>query len=70
MQSREGLGLTAIGPIILGCTGEAAKDNWPDLPRHREEGQVKLDVDRAFNYYPDRTARPISTKALLTTPRG
>lgn len=41
---------------MLGCNGERPKDKWQDLPRHREEGQVKLDVDRAFVYYPDRTS--------------
>lgn len=42
-------------PIILGCDRE---DNghdlarWEDLPRHDDEGQIRLDVDRSFVYYP------------------
>ncbi|KUI63097.1 GTPase-activating protein gyp10 [Cytospora mali] len=32
---------------------EADDGSWKDLPPHSEEGQVKLDVDRAFVYYPD-----------------
>lgn len=27
--------------------------SWKTLPPHSEEGQVQLDVDRAFVYYPD-----------------
>ncbi|KAI0478995.1 rab-GTPase-TBC domain-containing protein [Xylariaceae sp. FL0804] len=30
-----------------------AEDSWRDLPRHRDEDQVKLDVHRSFVYYPD-----------------
>lgn len=26
--------------------------SWERLPRHRDEEQVQLDVDRAFVYYP------------------
>lgn len=26
--------------------------DWRDLPRHRDEDQVKLDVNRSFIYYP------------------
>ncbi|KAI1765487.1 hypothetical protein GGR53DRAFT_489879 [Hypoxylon sp. FL1150] len=48
-------------PILLGCgvdeRGERGKDekpsdSWTSLPRHRDEDQVKLDVDRSFVYYP------------------
>ncbi|KAI0161770.1 rab-GTPase-TBC domain-containing protein [Hypoxylon sp. FL1284] len=49
-------------PILLGCRvdedGEQKDekrekpDSWRDLPRHRDEDQVKLDVDRSFVYYP------------------
>ena len=28
--------------------------SWEELPRHRDEDQVQLDVNRAFVYYPDR----------------
>ena len=33
------------GPNISGI-------NWKELPEHREEGQVELDVNRSFVYYP------------------
>ncbi|KAI1775333.1 rab-GTPase-TBC domain-containing protein [Hypoxylon cercidicola] len=48
-------------PVLLGCGGvdgrgereeEEASDSWTGLPRHRDEDQVKLDVDRSFVYYP------------------
>ena len=44
------------GPILLGC-GDAAlsassDESWKDLPQHRDEEQVELDVNRAFVYYP------------------
>ncbi|KAI0459572.1 rab-GTPase-TBC domain-containing protein [Xylaria acuta] len=28
-------------------------DSWRHLPRHRDEEQVKLDIDRSFVYYPN-----------------
>ncbi|KAF1361558.1 GTPase-activating protein gyp10 [Lizonia empirigonia] len=46
-------------PMLLGrATADADADAdtektcWQDLPAHREEGQVALDVNRAFVYYP------------------
>ncbi|KAL1869984.1 hypothetical protein VTK73DRAFT_2878 [Phialemonium thermophilum] len=45
-------------PVLLGLSPERfEKDqdssvDWKDLPRHRDEDQVQLDVDRAFVYYP------------------
>jgi hypothetical protein len=40
-------------PILLGCASATAQNpSWRDLPAHREEGQVDLDVNRAFVYYP------------------
>lgn len=56
------------GPILLGLpiqrqssTGEKSHEaslntedlSWKQLPPHKDEGQVQLDVDRAFVYYPD-----------------
>jgi len=41
-------------PIILGCIGAIGAEDWQELRRHHDEGQVKLDVDRAFVYYPDK----------------
>ncbi|KAK6219550.1 GTPase-activating protein gyp10 [Colletotrichum tabaci] len=51
-------------PILLGLTdgeygediittGREERDSWKDLPRHRDEEQVALDVNRAFIYYPN-----------------
>lgn len=46
-------------PILLGLpSGRSAVDKeteqalWKELPIHRDEDQVQLDVDRAFVYYP------------------
>ena len=30
---------------------------WHDLPRHKDEDQVELDVNRSFIYYPKSTPR-------------
>ncbi|KAI9736041.1 MAG: hypothetical protein M1818_006217 [Claussenomyces sp. TS43310] len=48
-------------PVLLGCAdgswptaGEDEKAaSWQSLPRHRDEDQVRLDVDRSFIYYPN-----------------
>ncbi|KAK2730667.1 GTPase-activating protein gyp10 [Colletotrichum kahawae] len=51
-------------PILLGladsedfkeiiATGIDETNSWKDLPRHRDEDQVQLDVNRAFIYYPN-----------------
>ncbi|KAJ4289191.1 GTPase-activating protein gyp8 [Kalmusia sp. IMI 367209] len=43
----------AAWPILLGCApDEKEQVSWTDLPAHRDEGQVALDVNRAFVYYP------------------
>ncbi|KIX06310.1 uncharacterized protein Z518_04285 [Rhinocladiella mackenziei CBS 650.93] len=46
-------------PILLGCRSEhdgaglkESTQSWRSLPRHPDEDQVRLDVDRAFIYYP------------------
>ena len=31
----------------------AAGGDWKELPRHRDEEQVQLDVNRSFIYYPN-----------------
>ena len=46
-------------PILLGYAVSDSKiitrDNtWRSLPEHRDEAQVRLDVDRAFVYYPSK----------------
>ena len=47
----------AAWPLLVGCddiAGESAADAcWKELPPHRDEGQVELDVNRAFVYYPN-----------------
>ena len=56
------------GPVLLGVDAEVRSDDegddersndaikedlsWKELPRHRDEDQVQLDVNRAFIYYP------------------
>jgi TBC1 domain family member 20 len=59
-----------LGPILLGSTGEIGGSgtttpeeksdphSWKELPRHRDEDQVQLDVNRAFIYYPNSTHAP------------
>ena len=43
-------------PILLGSRNEPEGEKetpWEDLPPHRDEYQVQLDVDRSFVYYPN-----------------
>lgn len=51
------------GDAKVGSTTEDEKrgdesrwDAWRDLPRHRDEDQVQLDVNRSFVYYPNSKA--------------
>jgi uncharacterized protein (DUF1684 family) len=39
---------------VLGVEPEPniSDNDWKELPEHREEGQVELDVNRSFVYYP------------------
>lgn len=40
-------------PLLLGCADVSVEQTpWQTLPAHNEEGQVALDVNRAFVYYP------------------
>ncbi|KAI9167241.1 TBC1 domain family member 20 [Paramyrothecium foliicola] len=50
-------------PILLGVSKSAAQRDkanrategeWKQLPRHKDEDQVQLDVNRAFIYYPTK----------------
>ena len=58
-------------PILLGLArddnnheAEAATSSvpWQKLEPHRDEGQVKLDVDRAFVHYPARESPPLDKR--------
>lgn len=49
--------MVIIGPLLLGYTPGTSttkddSEDWRNLPRHKDEDQVKRDVDRAFIYYP------------------
>lgn len=51
------MGLTWVGPLLLGfdpkkVLEDPSRTAWGDLPRHRDEDQVRLDVERAFVNYP------------------
>ncbi|KAG4443771.1 hypothetical protein IFR05_000762 [Cadophora sp. M221] len=54
-------------PLLLGCRcqnddteQESGSGDWKSLPRHRDEDQVRLDVDRSFIYYPrDQSPRDL-----------
>jgi len=53
-----------LGPFLLGygtvsheisvpsTDTPKARPSWKTIPPHRDEDQVKLDVDRSFIYYP------------------
>lgn len=57
--------LLGFDSVSEGCEGKSevespARDEpkhreepWHELPRHRDEDQVRLDVDRSFVYYPN-----------------
>ncbi|PSS25672.1 hypothetical protein M430DRAFT_134332 [Amorphotheca resinae ATCC 22711] len=58
-------------PLLLGydCDGGGVDRNsgdiqgWRSLPKHRDEGQVQLDVDRSFIYYPvDQSPKEIDRR--------
>ncbi|XMA16308.1 hypothetical protein WAI453_009099 [Rhynchosporium graminicola] len=58
-------------PILLGCEHlDAVKQelktgagDWKSFPQHRDEDQVRLDVDRSFIYYPrDQTPRDLELR--------
>lgn len=47
----------SAGPILLGYDSEKEElkgdqPDWKALPRHGDEDQIKLDVNRSFIYYP------------------
>jgi hypothetical protein len=64
--SRQVLMWTEKGPILLGCeqplsTADISGTSWKALPRHRDEDQVQLDVNRAFVYYPNGNVLRLSS---------
>lgn len=45
-------------PVLLGCGKNNVDsldthEDWREMSRHRDEDQVKLDVNRSFIYYPE-----------------
>ena len=54
------------GPLLLGYASsdkdvkleQDDSSSWNSLPKHRDEDQVQLDVDRSFIYYPNGTSFP------------
>jgi hypothetical protein len=63
-----------IGPLLLGCGGQdntdktedGGKSDWKELPKHVDEDQVQLDVDRSFIYYPTGTISHPASIYLLS----
>lgn len=47
------------GDNALSANPDAAplNDDWKDLPRHKDEDQVQLDVNRSFVHYPNGMPR-------------
>ena len=64
------VGLTMLlGPLLLNggyksSNGLGLKCAWQDLPQHEDEGQVKLDVNRSFIYYPNGENGPPCQRSL------
>ncbi|EEU34378.1 uncharacterized protein NECHADRAFT_96773 [Fusarium vanettenii 77-13-4] len=62
-------------PILLGldapsscqedlASSQDASADWKELPRHRDEDQVQLDVNRSFIYYPNSMYPPLTNAAI------
>ncbi|KAF2259006.1 hypothetical protein CC78DRAFT_419768, partial [Lojkania enalia] len=52
-------------PLLLGCDHTASQEqpaSWRELPVHRDEGQVALDVNRAFVYYPHESEKQLDRR--------
>ncbi|CAA9960534.1 hypothetical protein PTNB85_01549 [Pyrenophora teres f. teres] len=48
-------------PLLLGCSAkDSRKEPWTDLPEHKDEHQVGLDVNRAFVHYPKKGMQGLS----------
>ncbi|KAH6631649.1 rab-GTPase-TBC domain-containing protein [Chaetomium tenue] len=64
------LGLPADNPKTGSSpNGTASVPAWESLPRHRDEDQVQLDVNRSFIYYPEHQteAQLAHAKTLLSS---
>jgi hypothetical protein len=76
--------LTVTGPLLLGYASHnidvkeeiQEPDSWKKLPAHRDEDQVRLDVDRSFIYYPSGRSKllyghisPGADRFAQTSPR-
>lgn len=73
MKRRYFLTLAATqGPLLLGYRSEESGSagfarSWRDLPRHKDEDQVELDVNRSFIYYPkSRRVKSLQDSLMLT----
>ncbi|KAI0132774.1 GTPase-activating protein gyp10 [Xylariales sp. AK1849] len=44
-------------PASKDVDADAYSTSWRELPRHRDEDQVRLDVDRSFIYYPHHQSK-------------
>jgi hypothetical protein len=61
-----GLSLGKADTAAASFTDNSDTASWKDLPPHPDEGQVQLDVNRAFVYYPDRTCdHPVSLAGIF-----
>lgn len=45
---------SASKETLPGLDSPSCDGDWKELPRHRDEDQVQLDVNRSFIYYPNR----------------
>ncbi|KAK0671076.1 putative TBC1 domain family member 20 [Cercophora samala] len=63
------LGIPPLNPDTKPEQEEEEDNSWKFLPRHKDEDQVQLDVNRAFVYYPnDQNDTQLShSKTLLST---
>jgi hypothetical protein len=61
-----------VGPLVLGVEPSpniSGIEDWRQLAKHQEEGQVELDVNRSFVYYPTGAYKTVAnTYNILWTP--
>ena len=59
-----------LGPVLLSFPSKPNSSgtllSWRDLPRHKDEDQVGLDVNRSFIYYPQSTTVQNLYEVVLT----